>query len=81
MSPNNAYLPRRLVIEIEDAVMDDMNQISILIGERDIADSSGGHDGYERESDREILSINTTNHISYDSRWRRSHFLNCQNIF
>jgi hypothetical protein len=48
MCHHNAHPPWRLVIEIEVALMEDINQISILIGERDIADPSDGYDGHDR---------------------------------
>jgi hypothetical protein len=52
MCHHNAYPLRRLVIEIEVALMEDINQISILIADRDRADPSDGHDGHDRERER-----------------------------
>lgn len=65
MCHHNAYPPRSLVIEIGVALMEDINQISILIGEREIADPSDRYDGHDREKERERervrhFSINTT---------------------
>jgi hypothetical protein len=57
MSHHNAYLPRRLHIEIEDVLMEDMNQISILIAEGHIADSSDGHGGHDRDGEPDISPL------------------------
>lgn len=66
MSQQNARPPGRLVIEIEDAIMEDMNQISILIAERHTADSCDVHGGHDRDrgSDKSPL-IPTASHMTH----------------